>query len=296
MTPLQGISHISDSAKGQAQDSSVQREASGEKRADIAKGEHSAEVEKLRSDLEDMRNRLQTTETHFATLQHRFETKHNQYHKIRKDLEVAIEGTKRSATRIERQRDEILKLKEDKLDLTKQLEEARNMIKSGGGSQAELVTSQEETRRLTAENQKLQRTVQYEKSQAEYTRQQYQNASSKAAQYGTEVSQLEEKVKELKQKASEEAARLKELKQKNDAKTHLERIKELEMTLAQRDAVLTKKEEEIHELRKNRPNTRATSMQPRSPKLNNNSSRPASPAPNNATPRASSALRFRSEA
>ena len=293
MTPLQTISHVSDSAKDQTQDEGQPpaKESSG-----TSKGEPSAEVKKLRADLEDMKNRLQKTETHLSTLQHRFETKHNQYHKIRKDLEAATEGAKRSATRLERQRDEILKLKEDKLALAKQLEEARNMIKSGGGSQAELVTSQEEAQRLSAENQKLQRTLQYEKSQAEYTRQQYQNASSKAAQYGTEVGQLEEKIKELEQKASGEAARLKELKLKNDAKTHLTRIEELETTLAQRDRVLRKKEEEIHELRKNRPTTRATSMQPRSPKLNNNSSRPASPAPNNATPRASSALRFRSEA
>lgn len=296
MTPLQDISHISDSVKGQTQDSSIECQPSAEKRVDTAKGGSDAEVEKLRSELVAMKDRAEASEDNLAVLQHRFETKHGQLHKTKKDLDAAIEGAKRSATRIERQRDEILKLKEEKADLAKQLEDARNIIKSGGGSQAELVQSQEETERLTTDNEKLQRTVKQERSHAEYTRQQYQNASSSAAKSGMELRQLEEKITELKQKASEEAARLKALKQKNDEQTHLARIKELETTLAQRNTILSKKEEEIFELRKNRPTTRATSMQPRSPKWNNNSSRPASPAPNSSTPRASSALRFRSEA
>ncbi|KAL1956833.1 hypothetical protein VTO42DRAFT_6783 [Malbranchea cinnamomea] len=297
MSPSQDITHVSDSAKGQTQDNSTGPQHLMEKTVGSTKKEPDTEIEKLRSALAEMENRLKATEASLSALQHRYETKHSQLHKVRKDLEAALEGAKRSASRIERQTEEILKLKEEKAALAKQLEDARNIIKSGGGDAAELVKSREEAQRLRAENEKLQRTVHQERSQSEYTRQQYQNASSAAAKSGMEVRKLEEEIKELKKKSSEEAVHLKTLRQRSDEKTHLARIRELETTLALRESILAKKEEEIFELRKNRPNTRSTSLQPRSPKWNNNNSRPASPAPNtSATPRGSSALRFRAEA
>lgn len=287
MTPLQDVTHISDSMKGQTQDTNA--ELADKSNADLVQ-----EVKKLRSALDESQECLKTTEASLAPLQHRYEKKHKQLHKTREDLDAALEGAKKSESRIEKQKDEITKLKDEKAALIKELEEARNVIKEGGGTPAEVEKGQEEARKLAAENEKLQRTVNQERSQSEYTREQYQNASSSAAQSALELRQREEEVENLKSKASDEARRLKKLRLKNDSKADLARIEELEATLASRDQLLEKKEEELSEMRKNRQTTRATSLQPRSPKWG--PSRPVSPGTtSNPAPRASSALRFRAE-
>lgn len=188
-----------------------------------------------------------------------------------------------------------MKLKEERTSLTKDLEDARNTIRSGGGLEADLENAREEVRQLTKQNASLERTVKREKSQAEYTRTQYQNASTSAAQSAMQLRQIQDQIEELKQKASGNASRLKELKTKNDEQNYIDRIEELESAFAMREDILNRKEEELRELKKNRPSTRATSIQPRSPKWT--ASRPASPVPgaNNSTSRGGSALRFRAD-
>lgn len=279
MTPFQDITHISDSMKGQTQTQDEADSHLSEQSLVQAKNAMEFEVSQLQTALEKMKTNLQTTEKSFSQLQHRYETRLNNYHKLRQELDEALEASQKSSERLERQKNEISKLKDEKAALTKELDEARTTIKEGGGTDAELEKAREEVRRLIKENASLQRTVQQERSQTEYTRQQYQNASTAAAQTAMELRQLEEELGEMKAKAAGDLTKLKQLRLQNDEQTHLARIKELEMTLAQRDEMLNRKEEELRELKKNRPSTRATSLQPRSPKWG--ASRPASPGPNN---------------
>ncbi|KAL2366358.1 hypothetical protein RJZ56_000617 [Blastomyces dermatitidis] len=279
MTPFQDITHISDSMQGQTQSQDGGDSRLSERSLVQAKNAMEFEVNQLQTALEKVQTNLQTTEKSFSQLQHRYESRLNNYHKLRKELEQALEVSKTSSERLERQKIEIAKLKDEKATLVKDLDEARTIIKEGGGTDAELEKAREEIRRLTKENTSLQRTVQQERSQTEYTRQQYQNASTAAAQSAMELRQLEEELGELKAKAAGDLTKLKKLRLQSDEQTHLTRIKELEVTLAQRDEMLNRKEEELRELKKNRPSTRATSLQPRSPKWG--ASRPASPGANN---------------
>ncbi|KLJ12149.1 hypothetical protein EMPG_09577 [Blastomyces silverae] len=279
MSPFQDITHISDSMKGQTQSQDEGDSRLSERSLVQAKNAMEFEVNQLQTALENMQTNLQTTEKSFSQLQHRYESRLNNYHKLRKELEQALEVSKTSSERLERQKIEIAKLKDEKATLVKDLDEARTTIKEGGGTDAELEKAREEIRRLTKENASLQRTVQQERSQTEYTRQQYQNASTAAAQSAMELRQLEEELAELKAKAASDLTKLKQLRLQSDEQTHLARIKELEITLAQRDEMLNRKEEELREMKKNRPSTRATSLQPRSPKWG--ASRPASPGANN---------------
>ncbi|OJD14958.1 hypothetical protein AJ78_04741 [Emergomyces pasteurianus Ep9510] len=279
MTPFQDITHVSDSMKGQ-----MQTQDEGDSRLSArslveAKNAMEFEVSQLQTALANVQANLQTTERSFSMLQHRYETRLNNYHKLRQELEQALEASQKSSERLERQKNEISKLKDEKATLAKELDDARTIIKEGGGTDAELEKAREEIRRLTKENASLQRTVQQERSQTEYTRQQYQNASTAAAQTAMELQQLEEELGEMKAKADSDLTKLKKLRLQNDEQTHLARIKELELTLAQRDEMLNRKEEELRELKKNRVSTRATSLQPRSPKWG--ASRPTSPGPNN---------------
>ncbi|KAG5305250.1 hypothetical protein I7I50_05585 [Histoplasma capsulatum G186AR] len=279
ISPFQDITHISDSNKGPTQSQDEADSHLSERSLAEAKNATGFEVNQLQAALAKMQTNLQTMEKSFSQLQHRYETRLNNYHKLRKELEEALETSKKSSERLERQKMEIAKLKDEKAILAKELDEARTTIKEGGGTDAELEKTREEVRRLTKENASLQRTVQQERSQAEYTRQQYQNASTSAAQSAMELQQLEEELANLKAKAAGDLTKLKKLRLQNNEQTHLARIEELELTLAQRDELLSRKEEELRELKKNRPSTRATSLQPRSPKWG--SSRPTSPGVNN---------------
>ncbi|KAB8274201.1 class II histone deacetylase complex subunits 2 and 3-domain-containing protein [Aspergillus minisclerotigenes] len=254
---------------------------------------HAAELEKFQNALTDMQTRLQEREKLLESLQHRYETRTKDLHKIRRERDRLAEYKATSEQKIEKQREDISKLKDERTQLRQDLEQARAEIKTGGGAVAELETAREDIRRLTQENAGLERKAEYEAKQAEYTREQYQTASNMAAQTGNEVRQLREENELLKRKVAGNASRLREINKENDGARHLSRISELEASLASREDLLRRKEDELREIRKNRPSTRSTSTQPRSPRLTAGS-RPTSPGINNHNGRGS-ALRFSSE-
>lgn len=262
---------------------------------------HASEKEQILSELSRVSSRAQTLEKALSTLQHRYESRSTELRQIRQDRDRLVEGKASLEQRVERQREDLSKLKEERTQLRRELEESREELKSGGGTLAELETAREEIRRLTKEQAGLERKADYERNQAEYTREQYQNASTAAAQAGNELRQLRTENEGLNRKVEANAAQLRELNLRKDAEIHLARIKELESTLAARDEFLHRKEEELRDIRKNRPSTRSTSTQPRSPKITA-SSRPTSPGVGyngngngNGLAGRGSALRFSSE-
>lgn len=266
------------------------------------KPENLAELDMLRKALADSESLLAQRIKIHEELQHRYESRTKDLHKIRRERDSLATAKISLVERVERLREENAKLKDERTELKRDLREAREVILSGGGNAAELETANEEIRRLRAENTSLERKADYEKNQGEYTREQYQTASTVAAQSGNEIRQLKAENEMLKRKVAGEASRLREVNLKNDQDRNLARVMELELTLANRDDLLRRKEEELREIRKNRPSTRSTSTQPRSPKISTANSRPSSPGLNNnnhngSTPVGrSSALRFSSEA
>ncbi|RMJ27687.1 hypothetical protein PHISP_01472 [Aspergillus sp. HF37] len=262
------------------------------------KSPQAVELDQLKESLTNTESRLQESGQILEELQHRYETRTREMHKIRQERDSLGAAKLTLEQRVEKQRDEITKLKDERTELKRDLTQARETIKDGGGSAAELEGANEEVRRLKKENAGLERRADYEKNQGEYTREQYQNASTVAAQSGNEIRQLKAENETLTRKVAGEASRLRELNMKTDQDRHLSRVQELELTLANRDDLLRKKEDELCEIRKNRPSTRSTSTQPRSPKWTN--SRPSSPGLNNNHNGSNSlgrgsALRFSSE-
>jgi chromosome segregation ATPase len=263
------------------------------------KATRDTEKEQLQRELLQTRARLQEFETALSVLQHRYETRTKELHLTRQERDRLSEGKASMEQRIEKQREDIFKLKEERSKLKAELEGVRQELKNGGGSLAELETAREEIRRLTTEKASLERKAEYEKNQAEYTREQYQTASTVAAQAGNELRQVRDENEALTRKVQGNTVQLREMNIKNDAVRHLARINELELILASRDDLLRKKEDELREIRKNRPSTRSTSTQPRSPKWAA-SSRPTSPGVGhngngNGLAGRGSALRFSSE-
>lgn len=234
-------------------------------------------------------------------LQHRYETRTNDLHAIRRERDALAENKSTIEQRGEKIKDENARLKSERSRLEADLSEAREEIKNGGGTLAELETAREEIRRLEKESESLKRKAEVEANRAEYTREQYQTASTVAAQSGNEARQLREENEDLKRRVATNLTELRKMNNSNDMDKHLARITELELTLVSRDEFLQRKEEELKDIRKNRPSTRSTSTQPRSPKWSSHS-RPTSPGVNNGNGNGNgglagraSALRFSSD-
>ncbi|KAL2786888.1 class II histone deacetylase complex subunits 2 and 3-domain-containing protein [Aspergillus keveii] len=262
------------------------------------KNSDAARIETLENELAANQSRLQERDKILESLQHRYETRTKDLHKLRQERDRLFETKTTAEQRLQRQKEEMSKLKDERTELRHELEKAREALKAGGGDMAELEKGREEIRRLTKENAGLERKSEYEHKQAEYTREQYQTASNVAAQSATELRTLKEENEALKRKVAGEASRLRELNIKSDESRHLARIAELEALLSSREDLLHRKEDELREIRRNRPSTRSTSTQPRSPKLTAGNSRPTSPGINNngnTFPGRGSALRFSSE-
>ncbi|KAJ5176833.1 uncharacterized protein N7482_002710 [Penicillium canariense] len=260
---------------------------------------HTTEKEQLQKVLSQTQARLREFETAMGILQHRYESRTKELHLTRQERDRLAESKTSLEQRVEKLREEVLKLKEERSQLKDTLEQARQELKSAGGSLAELETAREEIRRLAKESASLERKAEYEKNQAEYTREQYQTASTVAAQAGNELRQVRDENEALTRKVQGNAVQLREMNIKNDSIRHFARITELELILASRDDLLRKKEDELREIRKNRPSTRSTSTQPRSPKWASGS-RPTSPGVGhngngNGLAGRGSALRFSSE-
>ncbi|KOS48210.1 hypothetical protein ACN38_g824 [Penicillium nordicum] len=236
---------------------------------------HASEKAQLQAELAQANSRFQEMEKSLGILQHRYETRTKELHVTRQERDRVTESKPSLEQRVEKQKETISSLKEERTELKRELDEARQALKNGGGSSAELETAREEIRRLVKENSHLERKAEFEKNQSEYMREQYQTASTAAAQSGTESRLLAAENEKLKRKAESNAVQLRELHMNDESVRHLARVEELELTLATRDEFLRRKEDELREIRKNRPSTRSTSTQPRSPKWAG--SRPTSP-------------------
>ncbi|KAJ5223722.1 hypothetical protein N7468_008264 [Penicillium chermesinum] len=219
-----------------------------------------AEAEKLKAQMQAMEKAL-------GILQHRYETRTSVLHQIRRERDNLIESKASNEQRVEKFKEDNAKLKADRARLETELSQAREEIKHGGGTLAQLEAAREEIRQVEA-------------NRAEYTREQYQTASTVAAQSGNEARQLRDENEDLKRRVATNLAELKKVNNNAALAMHTARIEELELILASRDDLLRRKEEEIRDLRRNRPSTRSTSTQPRSPKWGANS-RPTSPGINN---------------
>lgn len=259
------------------------------------KAEHAAEVGRLQNMIAEHEARLADRVKGWEDLQHRYEGRNKEFHKLRKERDSLIAEKAKFEQRGVKQQEEITKLKDERTQLKHDLESARNAVKAEGGLKEELEKAREEIRQLSSNNASLERKAEYERRQAEYTREQYQNASNSAAQSGNEVRQLKTDNEDLRRRLAAETAKLREIKMQNDEFKHTSRVKELEQMLEARETLLRKKEEELRNIRNNRPTTRATSTQPRSPKSWGNGSRPTSPGINNGIGSRGSGLRFSSE-
>ena len=184
-----------------------------------------------------------------------------------RELSTEIQQLKTAAdfnkTRHEKTVDINTKLKEQVTQLKSELTAAREDLKKDGGDVGALEEAREAARTANESNAKLGKSIENTKRDFEFTRQQYQQASNRAAELGGENSELEEQVAALKIQASDEKRRLREMNIEEAHKKDLSRIEQLEQENRAMQVMIKKMEDKMKVLEKGRGvQTRGSSVQP----------------------------------
>ena len=225
---------------------------------------HQKRESSLRETINGLQSRLQEISNDLSLLQDRNEELTAERANLRHEKDDLITAAATTEKKLASRATEIAELKEERKSLKAELEEARNALKGSVVPEiAELEKAKEEARTTVQERDSLQKKIASLKQDFEFTRQQYQQASTAAAESSNRNTELEAENIELRKKASGEAARAKEITIKNATVIHEKRIQQLEAMLEERDELLRKRD------RGRGVQTRSGSVQPRSPRPGN---------------------------
>ena len=296
LTPLQDIKRITDSMGDSTNQIDVLKEELRKLKQTLKqeREERVAETTKLKASLFASQNQIQNMTIEFRKLQHRYETRTKDVHTMRHSINK--HGQEKAAEAIRRDKilSDIQGLKEERRALQEQLVAARATITGGGGTSADIETAQQQIRLLQKENASLLKSNENMKKDFDFTRQQYQNASTAAAESAAQNTELEEEVSKLRITASEEKRKLKEMNFTKDRNRYLDHIERSDATIRTLEKTVQRKEDELRTAKRGRGvQTRASSAQPGSPRLVGvgAGSRGSSPVPGGLTVGRMSALR-----
>jgi DNA repair exonuclease SbcCD ATPase subunit len=241
--------------------------------------------QKLEQEKKYLQEQVEQWRSAHAALQLRFEKKATKLHESKEENTKLLKNAEYVKSRSERLEEENSTLKQKTKSIQEELTGLRQEVKSGGGDAAALETARDEARKSSTKNTYLEKSLANAQKDFEFTRTQYQEASNKAAEFATQIRELEERNAELARQASDEKRRLKEINQAEAIKQHVVRLEAVQLELKSRDALLRKLEEENRQFKRTRGvQTRGSSVQPPgSPSLDTPGrgprSRQSSPAP-----------------
>ncbi|KAI9822578.1 MAG: hypothetical protein M1827_000297 [Pycnora praestabilis] len=227
--------------------------------------------------LVEAEQRLQEHVEALSQLQFRYEDRNREVEILCKERDSAIAAVAQVERRGEMQAMDIVKLKENYLRLETELREVRSQLESLSIPEiSQFERLRADLKQTLADKERLEHRIESLTTDFEFTRLQYQQASSHAVENANEATSLREENKALTKKASGEAVRLRQLNQADEMKVHLARIEELELGMAERDDLLRKKEEELKVQTRGRGLATRASSVPRSPKPYSRASSPNS--------------------
>lgn len=241
------------------------------------KAAHNKRESELQTTLRGTEQQLQDHVAALSALQDRYEERNTQYHTLRHEKNDLLAAVASSDGRRDALIAENSKLRDGHKLADEALTEARNALLSSTDPQITHLESLSATNRaLLSENEALEKRLASMTGDFDFTRQQYQLASSAAAEATSRLSELESLNEALAKKASGEIAKAKAMT--------------VEMALAQQNAELERLECENREMkellrRKERGRgvvTRTGSVAPKSPRMGGSSpgrSRQGSRAP-----------------
>lgn len=275
LTPLADITHISDSMKdGSSQAESLRQSL---KAAEQRQNEDARRMNDLEASLASVQKELQDHISSLSKLQHRYESISKSRHELRKEGDKLKSNLATSEQRLEKQTIDIAKMRDERATFQEELRFAREALKGEATTTtvAELELARVEIAKLVKEKSDQTKTIENIRKDFEFTRQQYQMASTSAAEMANANSQLETQIASLKIQLT--AKDMKDMNLKDENVQHRARVEQLERQMKVNEKILMKKDEELR-MRGTRGRgvaTRASSAQPGSPKP----SRASSPAP-----------------
>jgi len=162
---------------------------------------------------------------------------------------------------------ELTKAREQKVADDAELAAARSRLASSAIPEvAEMAQVAEAVRVIQSENERLARRFESSKKDAEFAREQYQQASSAAGESARELAALKEETAALRDKAHENTVRVHEIYHSSEVQQHLDKIKELKTEKEALESDLEKKIDEVKMLMSGRRGMRGNSV-PRSPRM-----------------------------
>ncbi|KAI9758423.1 MAG: hypothetical protein M4579_003052 [Chaenotheca gracillima] len=282
-TTLNDVTHVSDSVGGPSTLDTTQSSA-GDVAARLESVEkqlgQKSELEKeLRDKISKSEARLQEHIEAMSELQTRYENRDEEIRTARRERDAAVSEKELLGRRREKQAEEITKLKDSRSELQKELDNTRASLSASTIPEvAELERAHADARLAQAEKARLEHRLASTTRDFEFTRTQYQTASSAAAESAHELGTLREENEVLRRKASGDALKLHALNASTRADANASRVRELELLLEDREEQLRRKDEELKaHLRGRGVSTRASSV-PRSPKPLSRAGSPVPPA------------------
>lgn len=159
-------------------------------------------------------------------------------------------------------------LKTAQTELKKKLAEANDaLLNSSNPDLVKLAELEKNLNIANAEVQRLEKRLVVTQSDADYSKNMYEQASQRAAEISAENRGYEKKIEELKRKADENVVEVNKVQSRNEVRILAQQVKEQKNIVRERQAELNRFKEEIKALRNGRRETRQSSV-PRSPRLN----------------------------
>ncbi|KAK8173403.1 class II histone deacetylase complex subunits 2 and 3-domain-containing protein [Phyllosticta citrichinensis] len=251
-------------------------------KTDETKSNTKSKHQSLREDLAYTKHRLEEFERALEECQATNEDQKDVILGLRQELSDNKAEVAKASERIEKQTDIISKLKEDKVTLEESLAEARTALETSAIPE---IAQQDRVRRERDEAlksvEKLKRAQENQSREMDFIREQYQSASSSAAECSAEKNSLTQRVRDLERMVASEVERAKKLSLSSANQAWRDEVDKLQAQLRDRDDMIRRQSEELKTMRPRQGvGTRAGSV-PRSPRIvgGGPGSRGGSPAP-----------------
>ena len=202
-----------------------------------------------------------------AVIQPKYQESLNERGQAQYDLQEAVARETSMRQRLEARTTDLARVREEKGLADAALLDARATLSSSSIPEvAELQQLKDELNAAKSEMQRFQKKVTVAAGDMEYMRNNYQKASSAAAEMSSELQTLKALKETLERKASDNAVEIHRIQASSEIKQHLQHISELEREKAELERELEKKTEELKSMLNGRRATRGTSV-PRSPRM-----------------------------
>ncbi|KAF2096293.1 hypothetical protein NA57DRAFT_79059 [Rhizodiscina lignyota] len=239
--------------------------------------------EDISDDPEDWKRKYLEAIGHMEDLQYRHEEQNMELVKTLKERDGHIKQIEMLQKKVEARDNTIATLKDERTELRKQLNAASEALQSSEIPEvAELERLRKSVEIVQAEKEKLQDKLKSNDQTLEYTRTAYQNASSAAANLGTENEDLKARIVTLERQDPDEQVKKQKAIMVDREKAWVEHTEKLELRSYDWETLATRMNAENRTLRETIQNTRGMGTRqgstPRSPRLGP-ASRVGSPVP-----------------